>query len=185
MGSKVTSSAQSRCETSRTRGGKSMATDVCMLILTKEGGEVWVEDDTVVVQGVSDWTPTSNVRGNLGWAQSKLLRSCPTVSYAHFSFAALKMWPSSKWQYECQYPGGLPSCPSCILLCNLHPSRIASMHPGAACWPYWVPLSGRLPSLQCNPNHKPVPRKRPNFNHLELSMWAWEIFQYCLILRVG
>ena len=96
MGSEVASSAQSRCETGRARGSKSMATDVCMSILTKEGGEVWVEDNTVVMQGVSDWTPTSNIRGNLGQAQSKLLRSCPTVSYAHFSFAAPKMRPSSK-----------------------------------------------------------------------------------------
>ena len=90
MGSKVASSAQLRCETSRTGGGKSMATDVCILILTREGREVWVEDNTVVVQGVSDWTPTSNVRGNLGRAQSKLLRLCPTVSHAYFSFAAPK-----------------------------------------------------------------------------------------------
>ena len=54
MGSKVMSLAQSRHETSRNRGSKSMVTDVCMLILTREGGEVWVEDDTVVMQGVSD-----------------------------------------------------------------------------------------------------------------------------------
>ena len=66
LGSKVTSSAQLRHETGRTGGSKSVATDVCMSILTREGGEVWVEDDTVVVQGVSDWTPTSNIRGNLG-----------------------------------------------------------------------------------------------------------------------
>ena len=45
--SDVASSAQSRRETGRTRGGESVATDVCMLILTREGGEVWVEEDTI------------------------------------------------------------------------------------------------------------------------------------------
>ena len=47
IGSEVASSAQSRRETSRTGDGESMATDVCMSTLTREGGEVWVEDDTV------------------------------------------------------------------------------------------------------------------------------------------
>ena len=66
MGSEVTSSAQSRRETGRTGGSESVATDVCVSILTREGGEVWVEDDiVVVVQGASDWTPTEDVGGDL------------------------------------------------------------------------------------------------------------------------
>ena len=97
IGSKVTSSAQSRHETGRTGGSESVATDVCMLILTREGGDVWVEDDTVVVmQGTSDWTPTEDVGGDLSWVQPIFLMSCPTVSHNHFSFAAPKMRASSK-----------------------------------------------------------------------------------------
>ena len=66
MGSEVASSAQSRCETGRTRDGGSMVTDVCMSMLTRGGGDIWVEDDTVVVvQGTCDWTPTEDVGGDL------------------------------------------------------------------------------------------------------------------------
>jgi len=66
MGSEVASSAQSRRETGRTRDGGSMVTDICMSMLMRGGGDVWVEDDTVVVvQGASDWTPTEDVGGDL------------------------------------------------------------------------------------------------------------------------
>ena len=47
MGSEVASSAQLRCETGRTGDSESMAIDVCMSTLTREGEEVWVEDDTI------------------------------------------------------------------------------------------------------------------------------------------
>ena len=59
MGSEVASSAQSRRETGRTRDGESMATDVCVSTLTRDGGDVWVEDDTI--GGAQDWIPTSAV----------------------------------------------------------------------------------------------------------------------------
>ena len=66
MGSEVMSSAQSRHETSRTRDGGSMVTEVCVLTLMRGGGNIWVEDDTVVVvQGASDWTPTEDIGGDL------------------------------------------------------------------------------------------------------------------------
>jgi hypothetical protein len=42
IGSDVGSSAQSRRETGRTGDGESVATDVCVLTLTREGGDVWV-----------------------------------------------------------------------------------------------------------------------------------------------
>jgi len=41
------SSAQSRRETDRTRDGESVATDICMSTLTRGGGDVWVEEDTI------------------------------------------------------------------------------------------------------------------------------------------
>ena len=63
IGSNVASSAQSRRETG---DYNSMVTDVCVSILTREGGEVWVEDDiVVVVQGASDWTSTEDIGGDL------------------------------------------------------------------------------------------------------------------------
>jgi len=63
--SEVASSAQSRREAGRTGDRESVATDVCVSTLTRGGGDVWVEDDTVVVQGASDWTPTEDVGGDL------------------------------------------------------------------------------------------------------------------------
>jgi hypothetical protein len=47
MGNEIASSAQSRNETGRTRDSESMAIDVCVLTLTWEGEDVWVEEDTV------------------------------------------------------------------------------------------------------------------------------------------
>ena len=47
MGSEVVSSAQSRHETGRTGDGESMATDVCVSTLIRDGGDVWVEEDTI------------------------------------------------------------------------------------------------------------------------------------------
>ena len=71
MGSEVASSAQSKCETGRTGDGDSMATDVCMSTLTRDGGDVWVEDDTV--GSAQDWIPTSAVGRKfalLAWSPS-------------------------------------------------------------------------------------------------------------------
>jgi hypothetical protein len=47
IGSEVASSAQSRRETGRTGDSESMATDVCMSTLTRDEGDVWVEEDTI------------------------------------------------------------------------------------------------------------------------------------------
>ena len=79
--------------------------------------------------------------------------------------------------------GSLPYL-SCTPLRNLQPGRAASTHPGAAQWPCRVPLSGHLPSLPYIPDRKPVPRKRPNFGHLELLTRAREIWRYPPISHV-
>ena len=47
MGSEAASSAQLRRETGRTGDGESVATNVCVLTLTWEGEDVWVEEDTI------------------------------------------------------------------------------------------------------------------------------------------
>jgi hypothetical protein len=47
IGSEVASSAQSRREAGRTGDGESVATDVCVSTLTREGGDIWVEEDTI------------------------------------------------------------------------------------------------------------------------------------------
>ena len=47
IGSEVASSAQSRREAGRTGDRESVATDVCVSTLTREGGDVWVEEDTI------------------------------------------------------------------------------------------------------------------------------------------
>jgi len=47
IGSEVASSAQSRREAGRTGDRESVATDVSVSILTREGGEVQVEEDTI------------------------------------------------------------------------------------------------------------------------------------------
>ena len=47
IGSEVASSAQSRREAGRTGDRESVATNVCVSTLTREGGDVWVEEDTI------------------------------------------------------------------------------------------------------------------------------------------
>ena len=53
IGSEVALLAQLRHDKTSIEG--SVMEDVCMLTFTREGEGVWVEDDTVVVRGVSDW----------------------------------------------------------------------------------------------------------------------------------